>query len=60
MLFVGEPAELFKELGLDSELIPQTVVYAPDGTVAWKKNGVIEHDDVFPLIAAVKRAAGVA
>lgn len=60
VLFVGEPAELFKELGLDSELIPQTVVYAPDGTVAWKKNGVIEHDDVFPLIAAVKRAAGVA
>lgn len=60
VLFVGEPKALFAELALDNELIPQTVVYAPDGTVAWKKNGVIEHDDVFPLIAAVKRAAGVA
>lgn len=59
VLFVGEPNELFEALGLDSQLIPQTVVYAPDGSVAWKKNGVIEHDDVFPLIAAVKRAAGV-
>jgi thiol-disulfide isomerase/thioredoxin len=58
VLFTGEPAVLFKELSLDSELIPQTVVYAPDGTVAWKKNGVIEHDDVFPLIQAVKQAAG--
>ncbi len=60
VLFVGEPAELFAALGLDSELIPQTVVYAPDGTIAWKKNGVLEHDDVFPLIRAVKAAAGVA
>ncbi|MSQ01327.1 MAG: TlpA family protein disulfide reductase [Myxococcales bacterium] len=60
VLFVGEPAELFAALGLDSELIPQTVVYAPDGTVAWKKVGVLEHDDVFPLIRAVKAAAGVA
>lgn len=60
VLFVGEPAELFAALGLDSELIPQTIVLAPDGTVAWRKNGVIEHDDVFPLIRAVKAAAGVA
>ncbi len=60
VLFVGEPKELFTALGLDSELIPQTVVLAPDGTVVWKKNGVLEHDDVFPLIRAVKQAAGVA
>jgi thiol-disulfide isomerase/thioredoxin len=60
VLFVGEPKELFEALGLDSQLVPQTVVYGPDGAVAWKKNGVIEHDDVFPLIRAVKQTAGVA
>lgn len=59
LLFVGEPSELFAALGLDSELIPQTVVLGPDGKVCWKKNGVIEHDDVFPLIQAVRDAAGV-
>lgn len=59
VLFVGEPGELFAALGLNSELIPQTIVLAPDGSVAWRKNGVIEHDDVFPLIRAVKAAAGV-
>ncbi len=60
VLFVGEPKELFAALGLSSELIPQTIVLAPDGSVAWRKNGVIEHDDVFPLIRAVKAAAGLA
>ncbi len=60
VLFDGEPSQLFKALKLDSELIPQTQVIAPDGTVVWKKNGVIDHDDVFPLIKAVKAAAGKA
>ena len=59
VLFAGEPSELFAALGLDSELIPQTVVLGLDGKVCWKKNGVIEHDDVFPLIRAVRDAAGV-
>ncbi len=60
VLFDGEPRQLFTALKLDSELIPQTQVIAPDGTVVWKKNGVIDHDDVFPLIKAVKAAAGKA
>ena len=60
VLFVGDPKELFAALGLTSELIPQTHVIAPDGTVSWSKLGIIEHDDVFPLIRAVKAAAGVA
>ncbi|MBM4393088.1 MAG: TlpA family protein disulfide reductase, partial [Deltaproteobacteria bacterium] len=60
VLFDGEPRQLFSALKLDSELIPQTQVIAPDGTVVWKKNGVIDHDDVFPLIKAVKAAAGLA
>lgn len=60
VLFTGEPKELFKLLDLDFELIPQTVVIAPDGKVVWHKKGVVDHDDVFPLIKAVKAAAGSA
>lgn len=59
VLFTGEAKELFTLLNLDFELIPQTVVIAPDGKVTWHKKGVIDHDDVFPLIKAVKAAAGV-
>ena len=59
MLFVGKPQALFAALGLESELVPQTHVIAPDGTIAWSKYGVVDHDDVFPLIKAVKAAAGV-
>jgi thiol-disulfide isomerase/thioredoxin len=58
VLFTGKPDELFSALNLSSQLIPQTHVIAPDGTVVWSKNGVIDHDDVFPLIKAVKAAAG--
>lgn len=60
VLYTGEPKELFALLGLDVELIPQTVVIAPDGAVVWHKKGVVDHDDVFPLIRAVKAAAGAA
>lgn len=59
LLFTGEPEELFRLCGLDLHLVPQTLVIAPDGKVAWHKKGVIDHDDVFPLIRAVKAAAGV-
>lgn len=57
VLFTGKPEELFEALGLTVHQVPQTFVIAPDGRVAWQKQGVIEHDDVFPLIAAVKAAA---
>lgn len=57
VLFTGKPEELFEALGLAVHQVPQTFVLAPDGRVAWSKLGVIEHDDVFPLIAAVKAAA---
>lgn len=56
VLYTGKPAELFELCGLDVELIPQTLVLAPDGTVVWHKKGVLTDDDVFPLIAAVKAA----
>ena len=56
LLFTGSPKELFALCGLDYELIPQTIVFAPDGTVVWHKKGVVDHDDVFPLIQAVKGA----
>jgi thiol-disulfide isomerase/thioredoxin len=56
VLFTGKPAELFEICGLDVELVPQTLVIATDGRVVWHKAGVIEHDDVFPLINAVKAA----
>ena len=56
VLFTGTPKELFALCGLDYELIPQTVVIAPDGKVVWHKKGVVDHDDVFPLIQAVKGA----
>jgi thiol-disulfide isomerase/thioredoxin len=58
VLFTGTPQELFSTLGLDFEQIPQTVVIAPDGAVVYHKKGVIDHDDVFPLINAVKGARG--
>jgi thiol-disulfide isomerase/thioredoxin len=58
VLYVGSPAALFKALGLQSELVPQTHVIAPNGKVVWSKLGVVDHDDVFPLINAVKAAAG--
>ncbi len=56
VLFTGSPQELFDACGLDFEQIPQTVVIAPDGRVVYHKKGVIDHDDVFPLINAVKGA----
>ncbi|MFZ5480369.1 MAG: TlpA family protein disulfide reductase [Myxococcota bacterium] len=58
VLFTGSPQELFEICGLDFELIPQTVVIAPDGRVVWHKKGAVDHDDVFPLIDAVKGARG--
>jgi thiol-disulfide isomerase/thioredoxin len=57
VLYTGEPETLFEALGLEVRLVPQTFVIAPDGAVIWHKAGVLEHDDVFPLIAAVKAAA---
>ncbi len=54
VLFTGTPAELFSACGLDVELVPQTLVLAPDGTVLWHKKGILTDDDVFPLIAAAK------
>lgn len=56
VLFTGAPAELFEACGLAVELVPQTLVLAPDGAVTWHKNGMLTDDDVFPLIAAVKAA----
>lgn len=57
VLFTGEPAELFAACGLDVELVPQTLVLAPDGRVVWHKKGVLTDDDVFPLIAAARSAS---
>ncbi len=56
VLFTGSPEELFAFCNLDIHQIPQTVVLAPDGRVVYHKKGVIDHDDVFPLINAVKSA----
>lgn len=56
VLFTGTPAELFSACGLDVELVPQTLVLAPDGRVTWHKKGMLTDDDVFPLIAAAKAA----
>ncbi len=58
VLFTGAPEELFEACGLDFEQIPQTLVIAPDGRVVYHKKGVLDHDDVFPLIEAVKGARG--
>lgn len=58
VLYTGAPEALFTALGLRDHRVPQTLVYAPDGRVVWHKTGVLEHDDVFPLISAVKSAAG--
>ena len=57
VLFTGTPQELFEACGLDIELVPQTLVLAPDGRVTWHKKGILTDDDVFPLIAAAKGAA---
>ena len=56
VLYTGAPEDLFAACGLDVHLVPQTLVLAPDGRVVWHKAGILEHDDVFPLIAAVKAA----
>ncbi len=57
VLFTGQPEELFRACGLDVHLVPQTIVFAPDGSVAWHKKGMLTDDDVFPLIAAAKGAS---
>jgi hypothetical protein len=56
VLYTGTPEDLFAACGLEVHLVPQTLVLAPDGRVTWHKAGILEHDDVFPLIAAVKAA----
>ena len=58
VLYTDPPESLFEACGLDVQLVPQTLVLAPDGAVVWHKKGVFEHDDVFPLVAAVRAAAG--
>ena len=57
VLYTDTPESLFEACGLEVRLVPQTLVIAPDGTVAWHKVGILEHDDVFPLLAAVRAAA---
>lgn len=57
VLFTGAPEELFALCGLDVQLVPQTLVVARDGRVVWHKKGVVDHDDVFPLIEAIKAAS---
>ena len=56
VLFTGQPAELFAALNLDFELIPQTIVLAPDGRVVLHHKGVLSDADVVSLLAAVKSA----
>ena len=58
VLFTGEPEALFRACGLDHELIPQTLVLAPDGRVVWHHTGMLTDDDVFPLVAAARAAKG--
>lgn len=58
VLFTGAPAALFEACGLEVHQVPQTLVLAPDGRVAWHKLGTLEHDDVPSLVAAVRAAAG--
>lgn len=58
VLYTGQPQELFDACKLDYELIPQTLVIAPDGTVVYHHKGMLTDDDVFPLIRAAKAAAG--
>ena len=57
VLFTGQPEELFLACGLDVHLVPQTIVLARDGSVAWHKKGMLTDDDVFPLIAAARGAS---
>jgi thiol-disulfide isomerase/thioredoxin len=52
VLFTGTPEELFQACALDFELIPQTLVLAPDGKVLYHHKGVLQDEDVFPLIRA--------
>lgn len=57
VLFTGEPDQLFEALGLSSQLIPQTVVIAADGTELFRHHGMLTDDDVFPLIRAARGTA---
>lgn len=57
VLYTGTPESLFAACGLESHLIPQTFVYAPDGRLAWHHAGILTDNDVFPLIQAVKDAS---
>lgn len=57
VLYTGTPASLFEALALGSEFIPQTLVLAADGRVAWHHRGVIGDDDVKALLEAVRGAA---
>lgn len=56
VLFTGTPEQLFAACGLDVELIPQTVVIAPDGRVVHHHRGLVTDDDVVPLIQAARGA----
>ncbi|MEN9786205.1 MAG: hypothetical protein RLZZ299_1469 [Pseudomonadota bacterium] len=58
VLFTGAPDALFEACGLAVHQVPQTLVLAPDGRVAWHRHGTIDHDDVPLLVAAVRAAAG--
>jgi thiol-disulfide isomerase/thioredoxin len=56
VLFTGTPEELYALCGLDWHFVPQTLVIAPDGRVLYHKKGLLEDNDVFPLIQAAKSA----
>jgi thiol-disulfide isomerase/thioredoxin len=56
VLFTGKPEELFQICGLKVHQVPQTLVIAPDGRVLYHKEGMLEDDDVFPLINAARSA----
>ena len=56
VLFTGKPEELFELCGLSVHQVPQTLVIAPDGRVVYHKEGMLEDDDVFPLINAARSA----
>lgn len=54
VLYVGEPRSLFEALHLEVELIPQTFVYAADGTLLLHHAGVVRDEDVPALLAALR------
>ena len=56
VLFTGSPEDLFRICGLKVHQVPQTLVIAPDGRVLYHKEGMLEDDDVFPLINAARSA----